>query len=193
MVRVRNMRSTSQTSRPRLLARARAGDVAAQTELGGSLYFARPARKRQAMFWWQKAARADDTKAQYFLARCYDQGIGVRRDSWKARAWWERAAALGCVPALRELGVACAEGKGGPRDRARAKRLYGRAAAAGDEQAMCALGKVYAEGLGVPKSVRRAFEWFRKAAARGDGEAALQVLELAEEHGLALDRRAAAR
>lgn len=178
--------------RARLRERARAGDVAAQRRLARDLFHRAPIRKREAVRWCRKAAEAGDADAQVWLALCYGDGQGVRKDAKLERRWYERAAAQGSAQALVNLGLMCARGEGGPRDRARANRLYRRSAALGNEVAMHNLGGVHRCGLGVRKDPRRAFEWYRRAA-EGDVDSLLWMLDLADEHGFALDRRPAMR
>jgi len=186
---IQNMRASS---RPRLLARARGGDLAAQTELGQNYFIARPVRKRQAALWWRKAAHAGHAEAQYYLGLSYN-GVVLRRNHKRMRTWLERAAAQEWPEALTMLAHVCAWGEGGPKDERRASRLYLRAAAVGDAYAMYSLGVAYRDGRGVRKNARRAFEWFRKAIEGGVVHAAEPAFALADRHGSALDRKKAAR
>ena len=45
----------------------------------------------QAVYWYERAARAGDAEAMYWMYRCYDQGVGVPHDAGAARYWLQQA------------------------------------------------------------------------------------------------------
>jgi len=47
---------------------------------------------QEALERFRKLAEQGDTAAQEFLARCFEQGIGVKRDKKKAAEWRKKAA-----------------------------------------------------------------------------------------------------
>ena len=49
----------------------------------------------QAVYWYERAARAGDAEAMYWMYRCYDQGVGVAKDKEAARYWLAQAADRG--------------------------------------------------------------------------------------------------
>ncbi len=88
------------------LLAARAGDLAAQNNLG-ELYEtgvvqALQKSPRRAALWYEGAARGGFGPAQYNLGRLYASGIGVEYNVGLARLWLGKAEAWG-VPAATEL------------------------------------------------------------------------------------------
>lgn len=61
----------------------------------------------QAIYWWQKAADAGDSDAQYRLAFCYLKGDGVEKDVEKAVYWCQKAADAGNSGAEYMLELCC--------------------------------------------------------------------------------------
>ena len=61
----------------------------------------------QAIYWWQKAADAGDSGAQYRLAFCYLKGDGVEKDVEKAVYWCQKAADAGNSGAEYMLELCC--------------------------------------------------------------------------------------
>ena len=61
----------------------------------------------QAIYWWQKAADAGNSGAQYRLAFCYLKGDGVEKDVEKAVYWCQKAADAGNSGAEYMLELCC--------------------------------------------------------------------------------------
>ena len=61
----------------------------------------------QAIYWWQKAADAGNSAAQFNLAICYLKGDGVEKDVEKAVYWWQKAADAGDSDAEYMLELCC--------------------------------------------------------------------------------------
>ncbi len=61
----------------------------------------------QAIYWWQKAADAGNSAAQYRLAFCYLKGDGVEKDVEKAVYWCQKAADAGNSGAEYMLELCC--------------------------------------------------------------------------------------
>lgn len=59
----------------------------------------------EAVRWYARAARQNDTSAQFNLAVCFQEGTGVPKDLNKAAKWYWRAANLGDTQAMYNLGV----------------------------------------------------------------------------------------
>jgi len=53
--------------------------------------------------WFRTAADSGHIKAQTQLAKMYDQGIGVKKDSYKAARWYTSAAQCGDPEAQYEI------------------------------------------------------------------------------------------
>jgi TPR repeat protein len=110
---------------PALLAKATAGDVAAEVQAGDA-YSAgngspRDARQRaadyaQAAAWYRKAADQGNIAAQIHLAELYRDGRGVPRDMEQAVAWYRKAADKGDAGAQGSLGLLYSVGMGIPQD-----------------------------------------------------------------------------
>ena len=108
------------------LAKANAGDAAAQVEVGE--HYAKAAatehnRDRSAgeyqlaADWYRKAAGQKSIDAELHLAALYrDGGSGFPRDMAQAAAWYTKAAEQGDVGAQGTLGVLYSMGQGVPRD-----------------------------------------------------------------------------
>lgn len=105
-----------------LLARANAGDAAAQVQVGES--YARAAENthdkeqaaeedRQAEAWYRKAADQKNLAGELHLAALYrDGGTGFPRDMAQAAAWYRKAADQGDPDSQATLGVLYFMGQG---------------------------------------------------------------------------------
>jgi TPR repeat protein len=112
---------------PALLAKANAGDAAAQVQLGdnnraaGDAVPHNPMQSaeyyKQAIAWYRKAADQGSIAGQMHLAALYrDGGKGFSRDMKQAAEWYRKAAEQGDVTAQATLGVLYSIGQGVPRD-----------------------------------------------------------------------------
>lgn len=81
---------TSADAENSLLQRARSGNARAQLE-AGFVFFKRNNPVRAA-YWFQQAARQNLPEAQYNLARCHLEGVGVERNLHKAAEYFDLAA-----------------------------------------------------------------------------------------------------
>ena len=100
---------------PVLLAKANAGDAAAQVAVGES-YAAGTGVARDyklAAEWYQKAADKSDISGELHLAALYrDGGKGFPRDMTQAAAWYLKAADQGDVTAQGTMGTLYSMGQG---------------------------------------------------------------------------------
>jgi TPR repeat protein len=98
-----------------LLARANAGDAAAEVAVGES-YAAGTGVARDSKLaaeWYQKAAEKGDVNAELHLAALYrDGGKGFPRDMAQAAAWYQKSAEQGDVGAQGTLGTLYSMGQG---------------------------------------------------------------------------------
>ncbi|WP_176442331.1 tetratricopeptide repeat protein [Noviherbaspirillum humi] len=76
-----------------LIHQADAGDSRSQTDV--ALLFLEHGKPEQAIWWLEAAAKQEDAEAMHWLARCFIDGIGVRRDAHLGLMWLSRAAARG--------------------------------------------------------------------------------------------------
>jgi hypothetical protein len=123
---------------PAVLAKANAGDAAAQVAAGD--HFA------------QTAAMATDR----------DEAA----DNWKqAIAFYQKAADQGFVAGELHLADCYRDGRGVARDKVKAAEWYRKGADQGDAGAQGTLAMLYSMGQGVPQSDVEAYFWFDLAAA----------------------------
>ena len=125
---------------PALLARANAGDAAAQVALGEQ---------------YAQAAATDHNKVQ--MAGDYQQAL----------AWYRKAADQNDIPGEMHLAALYRDGGGKtiPRDMEQAATWYRRAADQGDPTAQGTLGVLYSMGQGVPHNDVEAYFWLDLAAS----------------------------
>jgi TPR repeat protein len=99
---------------PALLAKANAGDSAAQVQVGESYAAGKGVAQdyKQAAEWYRKAAEHGDAAAQVQLAALYRDGKGVARDMAQAAEWYRKAAEQGDVTAQGTLGLLYSLGQG---------------------------------------------------------------------------------
>jgi TPR repeat protein len=132
----------------KMIAVARAGDPAMQTEVG-MLYqqggiprrlalsgwphvVAIPADPSSAAFWYQRAAEQNYSKAEWLFSLLIASGTWIHRDDEQVVHWMQRSADHG------------------------------------NDTGQWLLGKMYENGYnGVEKDRAKAVEWYRKAAAQG--------------------------
>jgi len=122
-----------------LLARANAGDAAAQVAAGEA--FAKAAGAAQdsdeaaedwnkAADFYIKAAAQNNIAGEIHLAEAYSYGRGVARDKVKAADWYRKAADQGDAGAQGTLGMLYTMGQGVPQDDAEAYFWFDLAASA---------------------------------------------------------------
>ena len=143
---------------------AKAGDVAAQTNIGEMFLRGEGVdRDREvAIYWFRKAAGHDFAEAEYRLGRA-----NLGEDDKEAAYWFKKAAKQGEVKSLNNLATLYEQGQGVPKNMAEAFPLRQRAAARGDMVSEAMLGQMYADGRGVARNDGEAVKWFRKSAEQG--------------------------
>lgn len=109
-----------------VLAKANAGDAAAQVEMGEHCVQQAaneedpeltPDEYKQAEAWYKKAAMQGDLNGELHLAAFYrDGGKGFPRDMVQAAAWYRKAAEHGDAGAQGTLGLLYSMGQGVQRD-----------------------------------------------------------------------------
>jgi TPR repeat protein len=103
---------------PALLAKANAGDAAAQVLVGESYAGAKGVARdyKLAAEWYRKAADKGDIPAEMHLAVLYRDGGGkaIPRDMVQAAEWYRKAAEQGDVAAQGILGTLYSMGQGVP-------------------------------------------------------------------------------
>ena len=126
----------------------------------------------EAVEWYRKAAEQGDEAAQYFLADCYFNGIGVAEDKVKAYKWYRKAAEQGNAEAQNWVGGYLQEGLGGiEKDEEEAIIWFRKAAEQDLADAQCNLADCLLYGQGIAEDKVEAYKWYRKAAEKGIAEA----------------------
>jgi TPR repeat protein len=100
---------------PVLLAKASAGDAAAQIAVGESYEAGKGVARdlKQAAQWYQKAADKGNVSGEVHLATLYrDGGKDLPRDMAQAAAWFQKAAEQGEVTAQGTMGTLYSMGQG---------------------------------------------------------------------------------
>ncbi|HXR38724.1 MAG TPA: tetratricopeptide repeat protein [Terracidiphilus sp.] len=110
---------------PALLAKANAGDLAAELKAADAYAAGNGAPRdprqlaadyQQAALFYRKAAGQGSIPAQIHLADLYRDGRGVTRDTAQAAAWYRKAAEQGDPGAQGTLGILYSVGMGVTRD-----------------------------------------------------------------------------
>lgn len=168
--------------RDRLLPRAKAGDAAAQFNLGQLHRYSGEMRLRNpqdAETWLLAAAKQDHLPAILSLIELYQQH-DLGDDPAMVAGWMGRAADLGDIGSRHRLGVLLWSGdRGVAKDRPRALTLLRSAAAAGENDALVFLANECLEGAGARRDPAVARELLALAAEQGNIPAAifLQVFD----------------
>lgn len=122
----------------------------------------------QAVALYRRAAEMGMPAAMHGLARAYDKGRGIERNTTEAAAWYKRAADKGHAGAMASLGTMYEFGEGVGLDMVEAIRLYRQSAEAGDANGMTSLAYLYAEGKGLDRDAAEARRWYGKAVSKGN-------------------------
>ncbi|MEJ0046551.1 MAG: tetratricopeptide repeat protein [Rhodospirillales bacterium] len=112
---------------------AKGGNAAALTQLGSMSEEAGDAAA--AAKFYGEGAEKGDASAQYNLARCLRDGIGVERDPVQSRKWFESAAEQDLSKAQYALGLLLLQDKKTTRSLKQAQRWFQQAATRGDADA----------------------------------------------------------
>ncbi len=152
------------------------------------------------------AANAGHGKAQYQLAKLYEQGIGVKQSDKLFVQWLEKAASAGVISASRDLkslrlkekidvgtpdsndpqlqydlGMKHLTGEAASKDPVKASKLFFKAADQNHPKAQFQLGLMYEKGIGFDQDYEKARQWYLKAAESGLSEARVAILDLPDD------------
>lgn len=119
-------------------------------------------------------AKANNVRADYWLGRLYEDGLGVKQDTKKAITLYRKAAKAGRPKAELRLGEIYFSGTETLQDFTKAHKWLERAAFDSSRLAQRDLGRLYANGWGVRKDPIWAYVWFEFAARQGDYKAQQQ-------------------
>lgn len=130
---------------------------------------------KEAIKWWTKSSKQGYAEAQFYLAVCFNYGLGVVEDAVMAVYWYEKAAEQGHAEAQTNLGFCYDEGYGVNRNIEKAVYWYKKAAEQGNMTAQYNLACYYYEGKSLLQNYEKAAYWFTKAAEQGDAEAQYNI------------------
>lgn len=152
---------------------ANAGDPIAQFQLG--LSYLEQDQIEDGLDLVRKAAQTLPA-AQYRLAKIYESGIGVEKDTALARELTERAARAGNRIAMHDLAIYYAYGNGDVAvDMGVAAGWFEKAAERGVVDSQFNLAILFENGQGVKQSLPDAYFWYSVAGAQGDQTAAARI------------------
>ena len=139
---------------PSLLAKAKAGDAAAEFQLALRLMNGSgvPQDTREAMIEFQKAAEKGNAEAQYMLGQIYEDG-GMGMAVPDSDGSYTNGRVVNFHPVPNDFGLAA--------------KWYRMAAKQGNALAQNHLGLIYADGRGVPQDYAEAYFWLSLARANG--------------------------
>ena len=142
--------------------------------------------KRKAYF-LQKAANLDNAEAQYKLALCYENGIGVKQNSNKFIKFITLSANQGHSYAQYHLAYCYKNGIGINKNIDKAIKLYTLSANQGNSNAQNNLAVCYANGIGINKNIDKAIELYTLSANQGNSYAQFNLANYYE-NGVGLDK-----
>jgi TPR repeat protein len=176
---------------PALLAKAEAGDGAAQLELALAYNSGYGVKQdfAEALKWSRLAAEQDYARAQDLLGKLYFLGQGVKRDRAEAKKWFEKSALQGFADGQYDLGASLWQGNSvSPQlqinqDNSDAVNggvaAFVLAARQGHPEAMHNLGDLFAAtSASTPDQLPAAYKWFLSAAQAGDQTSLAQLSQI---------------
>ncbi|WP_019672221.1 tetratricopeptide repeat protein [Psychrobacter lutiphocae] len=108
-------------------------------------------------------ANQGNDHAQFYLAKRYQKGIGVTKNSLKAIEWYTRAANQNVTPAQLNLGIMYARGEGVAVNEQQARYWLERAAKRGDNRASYTLALIDEK----QRKLVDAYKWYELSARDG--------------------------
>lgn len=128
---------------------------------------------KDAVEWFKKSWDLGYAMASSNLGYCYEYGLGVEKDIYKAFEHYMRAAQSGVAVAEYNVGRMLEENK----NYEAAAEYYEKSANQNNIGAQIKLGDCYYYGRGVRRNYSTAAQWYEKAAKQGDKEAQIDLAE----------------
>ena len=123
---------------------------------------------REAIKWYQEAAKLGHTKSQLKLGTLYFEGLGTDINYDVAAKWLIEPANSGYVAAQYMMGIIYLDGtKKIIKNERRAFEWFSKAAELGDAPSQGSLGWLYQQGHGTEKDLDKAFYWYTQSAKLG--------------------------
>ena len=162
-----------------LLAVLEKGDADAQYALGKRYYDNSGFENAVKLF--EAAARQFHVESQATLASCYEEGIGVNVDCFKADKWLMAAAEQGHEKSQMELGMRYLIGKGVNKNRETALYWYTKAARQGNKDALYVVNALnYYRSQTVLEDIQKATHLFTTYASQGSVDEQIETTHLNE-------------
>jgi TPR repeat protein len=133
---------------------------------------------QQAIDVYQSAATKGNIEAQCCLARCYEDGIGVKEDEQKAVELYQSAALKGNTEAQCYLAQCYEYGDMVEKNAQKAFRLYHLAAMQGRTDAQLEVAESYEYGVGTEENEEEALHFYKLASMNGDPKATRKLAEI---------------
>lgn len=132
-----------------------------------------------AFAWFKKAAEQGCAETQYWLARCYYDGLGIEQSGELAFEWFKKSAEQGFAESQYSLALCYSNGTGVEQSNELAFEWITKAVGADKTElyfpfggeAYLFLSDLYFCGKGVEKNNELFYKWFEKAAENGNVEA----------------------
>ena len=136
---------------------------------------------KKAREWFEKyvaQAKTDEEKGMFvMLGFMYEYGLGVKKDSSKARELYQKAPSIKPEEVFGTLAYFYLTGKFGIKeDYKKALEYAQKGAALNDASSLCIIGVMYENGIGVTENMNKAIDYYRQAYANGN-ESAKKALE----------------
>lgn len=155
----------------------------AQKKLALLYYQGKEVKKNplKAFYYFSLASDNKDGESTWYLARCYENGVGLSPQLNKAFQNYVKAYKLGYTPALTDIGNCYFDGKGVEQNYIEAVRYYKLAADSGDINALYDLAEAYESGKGVEVNIQKALEFYKEAANKKHALAEYRLASMYEQ------------
>lgn len=110
---------------------------------------------------WKIEAEKGIVEFQYYVGKCYEEGIGVKPSYSTAFEYYKKAADQGNDYAQIQVADFYENGKGTPKNPLKAFRYYELAAKQSNSWALASLGHCYEKGIGTPVFHRKAVKYYK--------------------------------
>ncbi len=171
-------------SRSEIKYKAKKGDREAQLKLG-KLYLEGDERikpdNKKAFHWISQSAEQEFPPAQYYIAQCYEDGIGVDVDLEKSLSFLIKAAEQGVEPAQSKAAAKLIA----KNDFDKAAKYLQMSSEQGNIDSSRKLGQLFLQTEGKNQDLLQAIKYLGRAAESGDSQAMLLLANLySGENGL---------
>ncbi len=140
-----------------------------------------------AVEWYKKSAELNCFEAIFALGRCYEEGIGVKKDLEKSFAYYESLINDDYPNACYKVGCFYFNGIVVDEDKKKALNFFEKAALKENSESINMLGYYYENGIVVKKDLEKAYEYYKKSAELENSEA-LKNIGLFYEQGIVVEQ-----